>query len=243
MTSFHTTNCATVLQLSSPCPRPPPTMTLSPPCPWSPTTIMLLQQLLDMHCHLTNQPYLPADHNPLVIPLLSDGTAQVEPKRYNRSKTGYFYILDSPSRCLQLPTLFFWLAIPAICIHFHFPYQAYAMLQRGCPDTTSFCKKNVPFLLTLYLYPGGWQSQKLCSNCALLEHGIHNCLKPSAPFLYVLKKWEGQQLPGQLFYVVDLSKHMVDATTNWFVTRLQHQPTLHCLPKNMHIANVMCCMQ
>ena len=115
------------------------------------------------------------------------------------------------------------------------------MLQRGCPDTTSFCKKNVPFLLTLYLYPGGWQSQKLCSNCALLEHGIHNCLKPSAPFLYVLKKWEGQQLPGQLFYVVDLSKHMVDATTNWFVTRLQHQPTLHCLPKNMHISNVMCC--
>ena len=54
-------------------------MTLSPPCPRSPTTIML-QQLLDMHCHLTNQPCLPADHNPLAIPLLSDITAHVEPK-------------------------------------------------------------------------------------------------------------------------------------------------------------------
>ena len=44
-----------------------------------------------------------------------------------------------------------------------FIFLTWHMICCSCLDTTSFCKKNVLFLLTLYLYPGGWHGQKLCS--------------------------------------------------------------------------------
>ena len=105
----------------------------------------MLQQLLDIHCHLTNQPYLPADHhNSLAIPLPSCITVNVEPKRYTRSKTQNFYILDSPSRRLQLPTIYLIgnsgnlytisFTISGVCCN--------------CPDTTTFCK-HVLFILSV----------------------------------------------------------------------------------------------
>jgi hypothetical protein len=130
---------------SRPCPRPPTKnndivadddrqQQQPPPLP------PMLQQLLNIHCHLTNQPYLPADHNSPSIPLPSCLTVHVEPKRFNRSRTQNFYILDSPARRLQFPTKYLIgntgnlytisFTISGVCCN--------------CPDTTSFCKRGVP---------------------------------------------------------------------------------------------------
>jgi hypothetical protein len=104
----------------------------------------MLQQLLDIHCHLTNQPYLAADHNTPSIPLPSCVTVHVEPKRFNRSRTQNFYILDSPSRRLQLPTIYLIgttgnLYTISFCI---------SGVCCNCPDTTTFCK-HVLFILSV----------------------------------------------------------------------------------------------
>jgi hypothetical protein len=110
---------------------------LPPPLP------PMLQQLLAIHCHLTNQPYLPAHHNSPSIPLPSCLTVHVEPKRFNRSRTQNFYILDSPARRLQLPTIYL-IGNTGNLYTISFTISGACC---NCPDATSFCK-HVLFILS-----------------------------------------------------------------------------------------------
>lgn len=104
----------------------------------------MLQQLLDIHCHLTNQPCLPADHNSLANPLPSCITVHVEPKRYTRSTTQNFYILDSPSRRLQFPTIYL-VGNTGNLYTISFSTSGVCC---NCPDSTTFCK-HVLFILSV----------------------------------------------------------------------------------------------
>ena len=104
----------------------------------------MFQRLLDIHCHLTNQPYLPADHNSPSIPLPSCVAVHVEPKRFNRSRTQNFYILDSPSRRLQLPTIHL-IGSTGNLYTLSFTLSGVCC---NCPDTTPFCK-HVLFILSV----------------------------------------------------------------------------------------------
>ena len=112
--------------------------------PMLPPLPPMLQQLLDIHCHLTNQPYLLPDHQSPSIPLPSCVAVLVEPKRFNRSRTQIFYILDSPSRRLQFPTIYLIGSTGNLYkVSFHI-----SGVRCNCPDTATFCK-HVLFILSV----------------------------------------------------------------------------------------------
>jgi hypothetical protein len=103
----------------------------------------LLQHLLDIHCHLTNQTCHPARHNPLAIrlpPCVT--TVHAEPKRFSRAMTQHFYIIDSPSRRLQLPVIH----LIGNTGNLYTVSCTLSGVSCNCPDTTTYCK-HILFLL------------------------------------------------------------------------------------------------